>query len=82
MEDPRQYVAVDGSTSTKSLAISGVPQGTVLGSLLFLVFTSNIIEGLLNSTASFADDRSIIKPMCCVHDCEALQIAEGSWANL
>ena len=52
-----QVVAVGGCKSEKSPAISRVPQGSVLGSLLFLVLMRDIASGTDSShLSSFADD--------------------------
>ena len=79
----QQAVVVDGRISSRSPVISGVPQGTVLGSILFLLHISDI-AGETN-TSSYVDDtrvsRSIVDKLT---DCQALQDDLGSvyrWAD-
>ena len=71
----QQAVAVDGRVSSLSPVISGVPQGTVLGPILFLIHIRNIARGLSGSTSatSFADDTRVQKGITSIDDCEALQ---------
>lgn len=60
--DRRQVVAVEGVMSRESEVISGVPQGTVLGPLLFLVHISDIDQEIhYASVSSFADDTRLLK---------------------
>ena len=74
LDNRKQFVAVDGSISSESDVISGVPQGTVLGPLLFLIYIADIDDDLQASKASsFADDTRILKPVSSVRDCEDLQ---------
>ena len=74
LKERKQFVAVEGAVSSESSVISGVPQGTVLGPLLFLIFIADISDGLLSSTAtSFADDTRVLRPVSNVQDCGALQ---------
>ena len=53
-----QCVVVDGEASDFVIVMSGVPQGTVLGPLMFLLYINNISENLTSHIISklFADD--------------------------
>ena len=56
----KQFVTVNGFHSMLALVLSGVPQGSVLGLILFLVYINDIQCHLKGSTAgSFADDTRI-----------------------
>jgi hypothetical protein len=55
-----QYVAVNGAESTKSIVTTGVPQGSVLGSLLFLIFINDFPDcSKYFRFTLFADDSTI-----------------------
>ena len=52
-----QSVSVEGKLSFTHLVLSGIPQGTALGPLLFIIFIDDIYESVKYSLArSFADD--------------------------
>ena len=52
-----QSVIVNGKLSSSQNVISGVPQGSVLGPLIFLLLISDIDKHILHTlVASFADD--------------------------
>ena len=55
-----QRVVLNGIKSGWENVLSGVPQGSVLGPLLFLIFVNNIDEGLQNRVLKFADDIKLI----------------------
>ena len=63
-----------GGSTTASPVISGVPQGTVLGPLLFLILMSDIDIVVLNAkVVSFADDTHLYSKISYVEDCDSLQ---------
>ena len=51
-----QFVLVDGCRSKLADVVSGVPQGSVLGPLLFLLYTSKLFSILENKLIGYADD--------------------------
>ena len=59
-------VVIDGESSSETEVISGVPQGTVLGPLLFLVHINDLPDCVSSKVRLFADDcllyRQINKP--------------------
>ena len=66
-------MVLDGQVSDPVRVLSGVPQGSVLGQVLFLIFINDLPENIRSSGRLFADDcvlyRNIESPM----DCQILQ---------
>ena len=60
LTDRQQRVVVDGAYSEPRPVVSGVPQGSVLGPLLFLIFTSDMVAGLENKIVQYADDTTLV----------------------
>ena len=58
-----QQVLVEGSKSSICDVTSGVPQGSVLGPVLFLIYINDIIANIQSKIRLFADDILIYKPL-------------------
>ena len=56
LTDRRQRVVVDGEVSSWKSVLSGVPQGSVLRPILFLVYIDDLEEGVTGNILKFADD--------------------------
>ena len=68
-----QSVAVDGATSPLTKVISGVPQGTVLGPLLFLLYINDLPAVVSSQVCLFADDCILYRAIQTVQDQLQLQ---------
>ena len=55
-----EHVMVDGFRSNLVNVVSGVPQGCVLGPLLFLLYTSELFSILENRLIGYADDSTLM----------------------
>ena len=69
-----QSVRIDGAISSKLPVTSGVPQGSSLGPLLFIIFINDLPDSISYATPLlFADDTKCIKPISSVQDSISLQ---------
>ena len=69
----RQKVVVEGSSSCWNRVVSGVPQGTVLGPILFLAHVVDIDIGVGSTVSCFADDTRVIRAVRSEEDAKELQ---------
>ena len=54
-----QRVVIEGISSNWRSLEAGVPQGSILGPLLFLIFINDITENIKSNIYLFADDTSL-----------------------
>jgi hypothetical protein len=72
--DRHQSVSINSTLSTPKPCISGVPQGSVLSPLLFLLFLNDLPECIKHSSIYlYADDAKLLKPISCRLDCFLFQ---------
>lgn len=75
LSDRKQYVMVNGKKSRGEEVMSGVPQGTVLGPILFIVYINDITKVIKHSYIKiFADDSKVIKAIESMSDRDLLEI--------
>ena len=59
LDNRQQAVVINGVNSNSTPVSSGVPQGSVLGPILFLVYTNDLPEQVSSRVRLFADDTAI-----------------------
>lgn len=59
LENRIQKVVINGYKSDGKPVLAGVPQGSVLGPLLFIIYINDIVDGINCNIRLFADDTSI-----------------------
>jgi len=85
LQNRKQLIAIDGTLTPETNVISGVPQGSVIGPILFIILINDINKDVSHSAvSSFADDTRISKEIHTTGDCELLQADLKKiyqWAN-
>ena len=69
----KQRVLLDGESSDYVPVTSGVPQGTVLGPLMFLIYINDIVENISSQIKLFADDCLLYRVIKTEQDTVSLQ---------
>ena len=59
LNNRKQRVVLNGQSSNWVDVKAGVPQGSIMGPLLFLIYINDLPEGLITNAKLFADDTSL-----------------------
>ena len=73
LSERSQKVVLDGRASDPVPVLSGVPQGSVLGPVLFLIFINDLPDNIRSSVRLFADDCVLYRNVKSSLDCQILQ---------
>ena len=68
-----QVVRVNSVESVSAQVLSGIPQGSVLGPVLFTIYINDLLEGINSNGFMFADDAKIFHQVLCKEDADNLQ---------
>ena len=70
----REMITVIRNSSSSWLKVtSGVPQGSVLGPVMFGVYVNDLPDGIESHINLFVDDAKIMRKVASVNDCMKLQ---------
>lgn len=72
LSNRNQRVVLQSAVSSLKPITAGVPQGSVLGPLLFLIYVNDISDSLLSLTRLFADDSSLYYSTSSLDDMEGI----------
>ena len=73
LNERRRRVVVNGKSSEWTDVTSGIPQGSVLGQILFVIYINDMPDGLSSEIFLFGDGTKIFKEIKQKRDCDLLQ---------
>ena len=73
LSERSQKVVLDGQASDPVPVLSGVPQGSVLGPVLFLIFINDLPDNIRSSVRIFAEYCVLYRNIKSPIDCQSLQ---------
>ena len=74
LRERTQVVLVNGTESEMGAVSSGVPQGSVLGPLLFVLYINDMLDNITSDGLLFADDTKVYRQICSKEDALKLQL--------
>ena len=74
LRDRSQVVKVNGEESFSAPVLSGIPQGSVLGPLLFVIYINDLPDSIKSDTLMFADDTKIMR--CIMSEVDSLDLQQ------
>ena len=84
LTDHSQCVLLDGVSSKSHPVLSGVPQGSVLAPLLFLIYINDITDSIISTIRLYADNALIYRVINSKTDTTCLQndlLTLKNWAK-
>ena len=69
----RQRVTVDGDISNWKSVLSGVPQGSVISPIRFLIYINDLEDDIFSKVLKFADDAKVFRKVINDTDKQSLQ---------
>ena len=72
LKNRKQRVVIKGQSSKWYNVNAGVPQGSVLGPLLFLIYVNDIVDDISSNISLFADDTSLYRTITSSDDIDIL----------
>ena len=75
-------VLLDGKSSQKYPVNTGVPQGSIFGPTLFLLYINDLPDNIIYNIAIYADDNTLQSQSNQVSDLQQLELAYELESNL
>ena len=79
LRERSHIVSINGAMSASAYVINGIPQGSVLGPALFVIYINDILDNIASDGFMFADDTEIFKRIASRNDMHKLEDWSRTW---